>query len=105
MILTSRRRAAELAEQRLLLARSDWSRQTRSLRAHAARHRGMWIIGAGFGGGALAAWLPLRGFGRAMRALASVISFSLRTPLAALFAESFVQKSRTPAPGTSEIDT
>jgi hypothetical protein len=65
----------------------------------------MWIIGAGFGGGALAAWLPLRGIGRAARALASVISFSLRTPLAALFAESFAQKSGTPAPGTSEIDT
>jgi uncharacterized protein (DUF2062 family) len=105
MILTSRRRAAELAEHRLLLARSDWNRQTRSLRANVARHRGLWIVGAGFGSGVLAAWLPLRGVGRALRALASVVSFSLRTPLAALFAESLTHKPGTPTSGTSASDS
>jgi hypothetical protein len=105
MILTARRRAAELAEQRLSLARHDWNTQTRSLRAGFGRHRGLWIVAAGFGSGALAAWLPLRGVGRALRALAGVISFSLRTPLAALFAESFVHKPGTPASGTSDSNT
>lgn len=105
MILASRRRDAALAEQRLLLARRDWRRQTRALRANIARHRGPWIVGAGFGGGVLAAWLPLRGVGRAVRALARVISFSLRTPLAALLAESLSRKSQAPGAGTSDVDT
>jgi uncharacterized protein (DUF2062 family) len=92
MILTTRRRDAALAEQRLLLARRGWQRKTHLLSENIARHPDWWIVGGGFASGAIAALLPVRGIGRALRMLASVASFALRTPLAAAFAETFAHK-------------
>jgi hypothetical protein len=92
MRLLARRRDAALAEQQLLLARHGWYRQAHALSAGISRLSGVWIIGGGFACGLLAARVPLRGIGRAMRLLVSAASFALRSPLAALVAEAFVHK-------------
>lgn len=97
MILTKRRRAAALAEQRLLLARRGWQRKTRALSAGIARHPGWWIVGGGFVSGAIAALTPLRGIGRGVRMLANIASFALRSPLGAMFAEAFAHKATASA--------
>ena len=93
MILTARRREAALAEQRLLLARRGWHRETHAIRARIARNAGWWIVGSGFASGAIAALIPLRGIGRAVRMLGGVASFALRSPLGAMFAEAFAHKA------------
>lgn len=92
MILTERRLEAESAEQRLLLARRGWHRETHAISASIARHSGWWIVGGGFVSGALVALTPLRGIGRAIRMFASIASFALRSPLSAMFTEAFSHK-------------
>ncbi|MEO5560005.1 MAG: hypothetical protein ABIO49_09135 [Dokdonella sp.] len=100
MILITRRREAALAEQRLLLARRGWHRETHAISASIARHSGWWIIGSGVASGAVAALIPLRGIGHAVRILGSVASFALRSPLGAMFAEAFAHKA--PASAVTE---
>ncbi|MEO7324985.1 MAG: hypothetical protein ABIW82_09175 [Dokdonella sp.] len=93
MILSTRRRDAALAEQRLLLARRGWHRKTHALRAGIARHPAGWIVGGGFVSGAIAALTPLRAIGRGVRLLANIASFALRSPLSAMFVEAFAIKA------------
>lgn len=92
MSLLQRRRDAESAALRFSTARHTFHVKTRSLRKQLRGSREMWIIGGGFASGALIALLPLRRLGGLFRIAASGVSFALKAPLGALFADAMANR-------------
>lgn len=94
MSLLARRREAEQAERRLLLAQAGWLERTQALRRRFDAHRGACVLGGGFASGFVAGLLPLRGIARLGGVAVGVVTTALRAPLAAMLVESL--RRRTP---------
>ncbi|MEO7433323.1 MAG: hypothetical protein ABIR62_15125 [Dokdonella sp.] len=92
MSLIQRRREAELAFVRFSDARQTFHVKSRSLSRHLRGSGALWIVGAGFASGALITLLPLRRLGGLLRIAASGLSFALRAPLGALFADAMANR-------------
>lgn len=87
MSLIERRRAVRRAERELEFERARWHARTRVLREHYVHHREAWLLGGGFGAGVIASLLPLRAGARLGRAITSMATLLLRSPIQALLLE------------------
>jgi len=98
-----RRREAEIAALRFSHARNAFHITTRSLRARLRGSRETWILGGGFASGALVALLPLRRLAGVVRLAVSGVSFALRGPISALFADAMANRQAS-APANADPD-
>jgi hypothetical protein len=92
MNLFKRRRAAALAQSRLLHEQRSWNANTYCFRARVAAQRAWLIPGTGFAAGMLWVLLPLRRVGQAVGLFARATSFVLRMPIGALLADESADK-------------